>query len=358
MKAAKGELPAFIEVAATWKGNGSASLHLSGVFTIAYFFDCIYLPQLEEIGPRPPTLRMYVTLGIHKQCSFTENSWKVAYFALDTHMSDVLRFPTYSHTEHCFTCCRNFPELSTQPFAPVYSGAGVRVCLATQSIAVLTGGTSVSDVMMNGTATWNVASLSETASATLTAKGTGASRFDMALSDGPRSEIRNDGSNGARGELTTPDGSLIPWGLENCLVNAVWFFPHLSVLSATGDSSFIFSYIGQETRNGTTVQHIRSYRYIVGATSEATALNQQLSTMDIYLDAASLLPTAFTFYIHSDATDPGLPVEVDFSAYQSMNGVQVPFRIQRYVGGNLGLDFTVTSALINSGVSDNQFDIQ
>ncbi|MBI3475374.1 MAG: hypothetical protein HY010_06560 [Acidobacteria bacterium] len=232
------------------------------------------------------------------------------------------------------------------------------VSLVSQSLIAL-GGPSVSDVTMNGTAAWSVASLTETASATMTAKGTGASRFDMALSDGPRSEIRNDASDGARGELTTPDGSLIPWGLENCLVNAVWFFPHLSVLSATGDSSLIFSYIGQETRNGTTVQHIRSYRYIVGATVEATALTQQLSTMDMYLDAASLLPTAFVFKISSgDGEDPSLQVEVDFSAYQSVNGVQVPFRIQRYVGGNLGLDFSVASVQVNSGVSDSLFSIQ
>jgi len=231
--------------------------------------------------------------------------------------------------------------------------------LVSQAMMALTGGTVVSDVTLNGTATWNVASLSETASATLIAKGTGESRFDMTLSEGPRSEIRNDASSGNLGELIASDGSAYPWGLENCLVNAVWFFPQLSVLGAMGDSSLIFSYIGPETRNGTAVQHIRSYRYIVGATPEATALNQQLSTMDIYLDATSMLPSAFVFNIHSmDEIDPGLSVEVDFSGYQSVNGVKVPYRIQRYVGGNLGLDFSVTGVQLNSGVSDSLFAIQ
>ncbi len=233
------------------------------------------------------------------------------------------------------------------------------IALAQQAIAALTNGSAVTDVTLNGTATWNVASLSETATATLIAKGTGESRFDMTLNAGSRSEIRNDGSSTTQGEVLAPDGSVLPWEHQNCLVNAVWFFPQLSVLAATGDASLIFTYVGQETRNGISVHHIQSYRYIPGAIPEATALNQQLSTMDIYLDAASLLPTAFAFNIHSvDGADPGLPVEVDFSSYQSVSGVQVPFRIQRYVAGSLGLDFTVTSAQLNSGLSDSVFVIQ
>jgi hypothetical protein len=69
--------------------------------------------------------------------------------------------------------------------------------LVSQSITALTGGTSISDVTLSGTASWSNGTGSETASAILRAKGTGESRFDMPLSEGPRSEIRNDGSNTA-----------------------------------------------------------------------------------------------------------------------------------------------------------------
>ncbi len=228
--------------------------------------------------------------------------------------------------------------------------------LVSQSITALTGGTRIYDVTLNGTATCSNGSGSETANATLMAKGTGESRFDMTLSAGPRSEIRNDGSSNTLGELLVPDGSILPWGLQNCMVNAVWFFPHLSVLGVTGDSTLIFSYIGQESRNGIAVQHIQSYRY---SRADATT-TRQLSTMDIYLDAASFLPTAFIFNIHPEnaVAQQSIPVEVDFSNYQSLNGVLVPFRIRRYVTGGLGFDFTVGTAQFNAGLPDSLFDIQ
>ena len=81
--------------------------------------------------------------------------------------------------------------------------------------------------------------------------------------------------------------------------------------------------------------------------------------MDIYLDSASVLPSAFVFNIYADnAGTQSTEVEVDFSNYQSQNGVQVPFHIQRYVAGNLGFDFTITGIQFNSGLSDSQFAIQ
>jgi hypothetical protein len=227
--------------------------------------------------------------------------------------------------------------------------------LAAQSIIALTGGASISDVTLSGTAKWSNGTDVETASATLMAKGTGESRFDMTLAAGPRSEIRNDGSNTHRGELLATDGSVSPWANHNCMVNSSWFFPQLSVLGATGDATLIFIYVGQETRNGATVQHIQSYRY----SARDTTATQHLSKMDIYLNAVSLLPSAFVFNIHpnKDSTH-NLTVEVDFSSYQSVDGVQVPFRIQRYVAGNLGLDFSVASTQLNSGLGDNLFTIQ
>jgi hypothetical protein len=226
--------------------------------------------------------------------------------------------------------------------------------LVSLSITALTGGTGISDVTLSGTAAWSNGTKSETASATLMAKGSGESRFDMTLSAGHRSEIRNDGSSSALGEVLLSDGSVLQWSPQNCMVNAAWFFPQLSVLAETANSSLIFSYVGQESRNGQAVQHIQSYQYA----STNTAAVQQWSTMDIYMDAASLLPTAFVFNTFSTDGSQTIPVEVDFSNYQTVGGVQVPFRIQRYVAGNLGFDFSVASARFNTGLQDSLFAIQ
>lgn len=222
--------------------------------------------------------------------------------------------------------------------------------LVSQSITALTGGTIISDVTLSGNAVWN----NGIESAILKAKGTGESRFDISLSAGPRSEIRNDESSTALGEVLAPEGSIFQWSLQNCMVNATWFLPQLSVLGITGDATLIFSYIGQENRSGEAVQHIQSYRY----SSTNTAAVQQWSTMDIYLDATSLLPTAFVFNTYSTDGSQTIPVEIDFSNYQAINGIQVPFQIQRSVAGNLGLSFSVVSVQFNSGLSDSLFAIQ
>src|SRR5437879_4527958 len=63
------------------------------------------------------------------------------------------------------------------------------VALAQQSVAALTGGTSVTDVTLNG----NVISVlgSDSGTGTFEAKGTGASRVDLNLNSGTRSEVRS-----------------------------------------------------------------------------------------------------------------------------------------------------------------------
>jgi hypothetical protein len=223
-----------------------------------------------------------------------------------------------------------------------------------QSLVALTAGTTISDVTLSGTGVWTVATNSETANATLMAKGVSESRFDMALSAGIRSEIRNDNSTSAQGEVLASDGSIFQWGTQNCMVNAAWFFPQLSILSETANSALIFSYVGQESHNGQAVQHIQSYLY----SSANPAPVQQWSTMDIYLDSVSLLPSAFVFNTYSPDGSQTVPVEIDFLSYQTVSGVQVPSRIQRYVAGNIGLDFSVTGVQLNSGLQDSLFAIQ
>ena len=81
--------------------------------------------------------------------------------------------------------------------------------------------------------------------------------------------------------------------------------------------------------------------------------------MDFYLDATSLLPVAIKFNTHpDDDANTNIPVEVDFSSYQAVNGAQIPFHIQKFSQGTLMLDVTVTSVAVNSGVADSAFMVQ
>jgi hypothetical protein len=215
------------------------------------------------------------------------------------------------------------------------------------------GSTTISDVTLTGTVTWNG---TDTGNATLRALGTGESRMDLALSNGTRTEIRDAQTGALLGQWINPNNALGQFAPQNCWTDAVWFFPVLGSLAA--GQSVVLTYVGQESRNGETVQHIQSYVYDPNWPSGLTPTDQQLSTMDFYLDATTLLPAAVTFNAHpdNDATT-NLLVEVDFSTYQTMSGVVVPTHIQRYQQANLMVDVTVSGASFNTGIPLSVFAV-
>jgi hypothetical protein len=250
-------------------------------------------------------------------------------------------------------------SVAQQPQSAAVASDPQALTLATKSIAALTGGRSVSDVTLSANVTSIVGPDTETGTGTLLAKGTAESRVDLKLPSGTRTGIRNDSAGYPQAASLGSDGALHPSPLHNCWINASWFFPALSVLASAADPSVILSYVGQETRNGASVQHIRSFRYISDKNPYVINLTHTLSTMDIYLDSASLLPLALTFNSHPDSDDgTNIATEIDFSRYQSVNGFQVPFRIQKLIFNSLVLDIAVNGVTLNSGLSDSLFAVQ
>ena len=231
---------------------------------------------------------------------------------------------------------------------------------AGQSITAMLGnsGIVISDVTLSGTASWTSGSDTLSGTATFLAKGTNESRIDLTSTGGSRTDIRNGTGSTPQGEWVAADGSTGLYAMHNCMTDAAWFFPLLSSL-ANSDPTLVFSYVGQETRSGVSVQHLQAYHYSYSKSASTMALTQQLSTMDFYLDASSSLPTAFTFNEHPD-DDAGTntTVEVDFFNYQALNGMQIPIHIQQYVRGALMIDVVVSSVVVNSSLPDSDFTIQ
>jgi len=228
------------------------------------------------------------------------------------------------------------------------------VSLAQQSVAALTGSVSISDVTLtaNVTATWGPSS--ETGTATFRASGTSEGRVDLNLSDVTRSDVRNSTNGVPAGAWVVNGGTATPYALHNCWTDAAWFFPALSSLAQTANSSFVFKYIGQVQYEGVNAQHVQVFQVPPGGIT----LFQQLSTIDFYLNAATLLPYAVTFNVHPDGNaGMNLPVEVDFSNYQVIQGVVVPMHVQRYQQGALMLDATIQTVLLNQGLTSSAFSI-
>jgi hypothetical protein len=230
------------------------------------------------------------------------------------------------------------------------------VALATNSLAVLTGSAQISDVTLTGTATRTAGSDIESGNVTLKVLGTSDSRIDLVVSSGTRSEIRTAPSGVPQGLWLAPGGSFNSMAMDNCFTDAAWFFPALTVLSQTSNPNLSISYVGQETKNGISVQHLQ---FAFNSGVQVPGFGDPLATLsstDVYLDLSSLLPVAFAFNTHPDNDAlVNIPVEVDFSNYRTVNGVQIPFHIQKYLNGSLFLDMTIQSATLNSGLTVSAF---
>jgi hypothetical protein len=241
---------------------------------------------------------------------------------------------------------------ATKPRAASNSQA---LAYAAQAIAALTGGNTINDVTLTGTATWTAGSDTENGSATFLGLGPGESRMDLALTSGTRTEIRDAQTGIPLGKWAAGKGSGL-FAVPNCQTDPVWFFPALG--SLTAGSSVVLSYIGQETRNGESVQHLQADIIQPSLATLFGITTQSLSTVDFYLDAATFLPSAIAFNAHPD-TDArrNLRVEIDFSEYQSFGGVNVPMHIQKYFQGTLLIDLNITSATFNTGIPLSTFNV-
>jgi hypothetical protein len=237
------------------------------------------------------------------------------------------------------------------------------VALAAKAIAALTSGTSIADVTLTGNVTRTVGPDTESGNGTFVATASGQSRFDLDLDDGKISEIRSTANGLPVGSSTDKNGNTKPSVTHNCLTDASWFFPAFTSLTGT-DPTLMLSYVGLEQRGGANVYHLRSSTNFVpisssSNTAAATSQSVQLNTEDLYLDATTLLPISLLFNTYPDNNViTSIPVEIDFSSYQSVNGIVVPFHVQKYLNGSLLLDLTVTNVAVNSGVPSSDFSVQ
>jgi hypothetical protein len=226
--------------------------------------------------------------------------------------------------------------------------------LIASSLKALTGGVAVNDVILQATAAYVAGSDEETGTATLTASGNQESLVQLNLSGGPRQEIRN----GPAGAWSGPDGVQHAMALHNCWSDAAWFYPGLSLQALSSDPGLGVAYVGSEAKSGVAVIHLRLFRAVQNPSSGVNPTIQSLSTEDLYLDATSLLPLFLDFNVHPDTEfTRSIPVEIVFSSYQTMSGIAVPARIQKFLNGSLLLDLAVGSAAVNSGPPASEFAV-
>jgi hypothetical protein len=230
------------------------------------------------------------------------------------------------------------------------------VSLTQQAVSALIGSIAITDAKVQGTANYVAGSDQESGTATLLAHVGYEASVGLSLSGGQRSEIRNGSTAPPQGKWSGTDATWHTTPLHSCWTDPTWFFPALTLQSALSDSQISFAYVGQDTKAGVSVQHFQISRLVSGQTSTATSLIQRLSQVDFYLDSTTHLPVAIDFNAHPN-TDAGVnqPVEIQFSGWQPVNGIEVPSRIQKLVQGSSALDLSALTVSVNIGLPQSDF---
>jgi hypothetical protein len=228
------------------------------------------------------------------------------------------------------------------------------VTLAAQAYQAMVGLTPLQNIVIQGSVTRIAGSDEEMGSANIELAGGQASRMVLSLTGGQRQRVYNQQS----GAWAGPDGAWHAQALHNCWIGGGWVFPAFLLAAALNDTSYSIIYPGLTQLDGGTFTHLVIYRSLSIPSAAAARLIQHLSRLDFYLDPATGLPAALEFMVHPD-DDAGLDilVQIHFSNYQNVNGVQVPFHIQKLVEGSLALDVTLSGAQINSSLQASDFAV-
>lgn len=222
--------------------------------------------------------------------------------------------------------------------------------LLAQSAKALNGTATVNDVSLTGTVQWIAGSDDESGTAVYKA-ASGAHRMDLSFRNGTRSEIASTVSGVPAGTWIGLDGISHAVPDHNLMSDAGWF-PSFTFGNLVSSSNTVLSYIGQETRNGSTVIHVSSSQVFPGFPENVATLFQHLTQVDIYLDPSTYLPVSYVYNSHPDNDALlDIPTEIRYSSYQAFSDAQIPLHIQKYVNNTLIIDLHFQNVSLNTGMT-------
>jgi hypothetical protein len=235
------------------------------------------------------------------------------------------------------------------------------VALLSRSLRVITNGVPIHDATLTGTARRIAGSDDETGEVTAKALATGESRVDYSYASGERSESRRMSPTGVVESWSGPDRSVHAVVPHNAAPLSPWFFPGALLQTLEQRADTALEYVGKETRGGRTVEHVTIASQVPAYHHPRVMLTllQKSARVELYLDVATGFPVAIAYNTHPDKNlAQDIPVEIRFSDYRPVEGVQVPYQIQKYLNHARVLDLKVSTTILNSGLSATSLSLQ
>jgi hypothetical protein len=241
-----------------------------------------------------------------------------------------------------------------QPVAPITQTPqrdAQAITILQQAVASMAN-TAPADSSATGTVTVVEGSTTQTGSIQILTLGASQTAETITLPDGQRVVIY---SNGTAKEVNGSQSISPP--MELILTDQCADFPLPLILSTLNNSDEAFQYVGAETIDGGTSQHVRLWNTFAsrpGLQGLAT-----FSTMDFWFDPASGLPLKIAYARRvGGGTIPAFPVEISFLNYTKVNGVLYPFQINKSFNGMPWETITIQNVTFNAGLTAAQFSVQ
>jgi len=206
----------------------------------------------------------------------------------------------------------------------------------------------VSAVQMTGTAAWHYGSDEQSGTVSLKAVANGQNTMELQLDRGKRVEAQSPLTDSVRTCTWSGFDGVEHVGADhNCWLGTVWFLPQITLQPGAGATDAVIS-AGTGESGKSQIHH---ERHPSGVRDKGTAkLLTEISANDLEIDATSGFPQVLTFNAHSDADARlNIPTEIHFSDYRNVQGVEIPFRIQKFVNHSLVLDLQISEAKVQLG---------
>ena len=210
-------------------------------------------------------------------------------------------------------------------------------------------GKPVTDVAMRGTATWTGGGTPDSGPVTITITPDGSARVNLGIPSAQlQAESSSGNAEGRRCQWSDNKGTSHEVDSRNCWKTMFWFLPPYSLqpgVNPTTEQAVADDGLARVGSSQTLYRDLQS-QFIFNLPSMAdTKEAARVSTVNLGVDSATFLPAALTYSLFPDSgADTPINVEVRYAKYSSVNGIELPFSIQRYINGTLQLDIAITSA--------------
>ncbi len=239
-----------------------------------------------------------------------------------------------------------------QPPAPVIATRDPTAIALLQKAVAAMATSAPSDSSATGTINIVEGSTNRSGSISIETRGTGETAEIINLPEEQRSIIY---SYGDAKEVNGTQSVNLPLELVVVDQSADFPLPLLSAMLSNSDESF--RYIGQETLNETSVQHIQVWNSF--ASKPRMQKLASLSTRDVWLDPKSSLPVKIAYIRQpGEGAVHSTRMEIFFSTYTNVNGVQYPFQIDKSYNGTPWQTITIQNVSFNTGLTDTQFQTE